>query len=169
MIQVVMLRRTPKHLLARSDPSLRTGWRACCVENDSQNMRRLIEKIRNSDEATKQRWTVGLTIASSALVAALWMGYVAVEIPAIPQPKARLAALGARPIAITEKKEVKPGITEVFAAGASEVTATVGRRLSRGVAMVKALFATPNTFEVRAAKQNFILEGVEAVPETSFP
>lgn len=152
------------------------------------NIRSLIDELQCSSEERKTRWVVGLTLASSTLVAALWMGYVAVEVPAIPQPKARLAALGARPpmaslasggpIAIAEHngkpaegeaRQRRPGVTETLAVGAREVTDTVGGRISRGVAMVKALFAKSNTLEVRAAKQNFILEGMEAVPETTFP
>lgn len=132
-------------------------------------MRALIEKIRASDEPTKARWVAVLTLAASTFVVALWMGYIAVEVPAVAQPKARLAMLNAKPLAVAEKKEAKPGVTEVLAAGAREVTDTVGGRLSRGVAMVKALFATSRTLEVRAARQNFVLEEMEAIPETKFP
>ncbi|MDO8584526.1 MAG: hypothetical protein Q7R85_00165 [bacterium] len=132
-------------------------------------MRRWIEDIRNSDEATKQRWVIGFTVATSSIVVALWMGYVALQVPDITQPKARLlanAGIAARTITAPPKTA---GVTETFTAGAGAIADGIGLRLSRGIAMVKGILGPSNTIEVRGVKQDFILKGVEAVPETEFP
>ena len=132
-------------------------------------MKCLIEQIRNSDEATKQRWVIGFTVAASSVVVALWMGYVAVQVPDIAQPKARLlanAGIAARTITAAPKT---PGVTETFTTGVSAIADSIGLRLSRGIAMVKGILGPSNTIEVSGTKPDFMLKGVEEVPETTFP
>ncbi len=131
-------------------------------------MKQLIEKIRNSDEATKQRWTVGLTGAASVLVVALWMGYVAVSVPEIERPKGGVVAQSAKKRVVKET----PGVIAVFGTGVRAITSGVGSRVSRGIATVRQTvgqLVKANTVEVRVQEPNFVLEGMEEIPETPLP
>lgn len=131
-------------------------------------MKQLIEKIRNSDEATKQRWTVVLTGAASVLVVALWMGYVAVSVPEIERPKGGVVAQSAKKRVVKET----PGALAVFGAGVRAITSDAGSRVSRGIAAVRQTFAglaKSNTVEVKVQERNFVLEGMEEITETPLP
>ncbi|GEM_PF-6809340 len=134
------------------------------------DVRHFIEELQNSSEATKQRWVIGFTVATSSVVVALWMGYVALQVPDIAQPRKAglLASAGIAARTITAPPKTA-GVTETFTAGASAIADSIGLRLSRGIAMVKGILGPSNIVEVRGVKQDFILKGVEEVPETSFP
>lgn len=40
------------------------------------NIRELLKKIQNSDEATKKRWLIGATAVSMVLIIGLWLVYI---------------------------------------------------------------------------------------------
>lgn len=52
-----------------------------------EKLKKLLEKIRNSDEATKKRWLMGTAAVSMAVVVALWLVYVNADMKLVPEIK----------------------------------------------------------------------------------
>lgn len=122
-------------------------------------MRNWLEKVRNSDEAAKERWLYALTAGSTFIVVLLWLGYMSLRIPEVAPPS------GAKQVAVAPK----PKTASIFMAGFHAVTNDVGSRLSRGIERLKNAVGGSNVILITPEPKNFVLETVEEVPETNLP
>ncbi len=129
----------------------------------TDHFERKLADIRVSDETTKTVWLYGLTTVASLIVIGLWLGYQQYTLPTVAAP------VGAPQLA-ARTAPAAPGITDTFRVGAETITASLGVRFTRGLALLKnAFLGSGNVVSVTGAERNFIPEGLAPLEHGALP
>ncbi|PIT92696.1 MAG: hypothetical protein COU08_00850 [Candidatus Harrisonbacteria bacterium CG10_big_fil_rev_8_21_14_0_10_42_17] len=104
-------------------------------------------ELRESDDHTKRRWLIGLSVASSVLVIMLWIGYIQIIIKPVDPP---LTAEQAKLLATAEKIETEEGLGLISALGngigvVTKKTASGGNQF---LGMIMGLFGKKHAIEI---------------------
>ena len=136
-----------------------------------RNVRHHIERIQNSDEATKHFWLYAFSSITMLFVLVLWTGYMNLAIPSISGPnESRKSEVGSRTVQTQPKEQIAQSPTSIFMAGLGAVVNGTGIRLSRGIATIKEFVLPSNkTISIDKSRQRFIMKGLEELPEGVLP
>ena len=127
-------------------------------------IRHHLERIQNSDDATKNFWLYALSSTSMLFILMLWGGYMNLSIPSVARP-----ITSESQIANQTNVDNLPGPGSIFVAGLTTIINGTGIRLSRGVATLKELILPANTSSVDKNGQKFIMKGLETLPNGQLP
>lgn len=123
-----------------------------------------LEKIRNSDNATKKFWLYLLSSISMTMVVSLWITYISFNLPSVSNQY----------IATNDSVAHKSKPSTVSSKNYLSLFSDAGIKFSRGVALAKTLIndyilGEPNTIEIKRADGNFILDNLPKVSSQKLP
>lgn len=115
-------------------------------------IKKIIAKIRNSDETTKKFLLIIMSSAAMIFVIGIWVANLNYKFSALTDesPKETPAAGSLQ----SQTKNFK----EIFAAGIKNITGAVKNKL-----------AATKDFSINGAERNFILDNLEKIPNTQLP
>jgi len=110
-------------------------------------MKKFIDNLQKSDEATKKKWLVVLSILSMMVIIALWLVYLNLTVPKMP------------PVGESPKiEEQKAGFFETLKAGFNSVFNQIRDRTKNAFNYFKKKAETERDIIIEKKEQNFILE-----------
>lgn len=118
--------------------------------------------IRASDDTTKTIWLYGLTTLCALVVIGLWVAYERATLPMVNRP--------ANVPLVQQAPALTPGIAETLRVGFTTITASLGNRFSKGLALIQdAFLGNGNIITVSDNDRNFILEGLPPAEKGKLP
>mgnify|MGYP001605912503 CR=1 FL=1 len=128
-----------------------------------------IERIQNSDEATKHFWLYIFSSVTMLFVLVLWGGYMNLAIPSVAGPE--IAQSEKRKMQnITKEIQITQSPTSIFMAGIGALVNGTGIRVSRGIAVIKeAILPSNKTINIDKKTPRLIMKGLEKLPEGILP
>jgi hypothetical protein len=136
-----------------------------------RQLRHHIERIQNSDEATKHFWLYTCSSITMLFILVLWSGYMNLAIPGVAGPGgSRKSEVGSRTARIQAEEHVTQSPTSIFMAGLGAVVNGTGIRLSRDIATVKEFILPSNkTISVDKKMPRLIMNGLDKLPDGILP
>lgn len=127
-----------------------------------------LEKIRNSEEPVRRFWFYFFSSISMFAVVALWVSYMNLTIPRVGDSAEKIRVSN-----ITQTADAKSSLADASSSGADNIIKYVGLRVSRGVALgkalVKDLLSPDEAINIDKKSQNFILEKLPQLEKQKLP
>lgn len=119
--------------------------------------------VRASDDMTKTIWLYGLTTVFSLVVIGLWFSYENFALPTVAAPVGM-------PQLAAHTASAAPGITDTFRVGAETITASLGARFTRGLALITNTFlGSGNVTTINGNDRNFVPSGLAPLEKGQLP
>ena len=110
-------------------------------------MKNFIEKLQKSNEATKKKWLIILTVLAMIVVIGFWLAYLNLTIPKMPTKEVAM-----------QTDQQKSGFFTIFKAGVDSVFSQIKERTKNAFNFFKEKAETERDVYVEKKSQNFILE-----------
>jgi hypothetical protein len=112
-------------------------------------MKNFISKLQKSDEATKKKWLIFLSIISIAIIFTLWIAYLNLIVPQVA------------PLEIASETERKPGFFETMKIGLKLTVLEIKNRTINAFNYFKTKIISDREIIIEKSKPNFTLEANE--------